>query len=58
MKKPVAAKPKKSVSPFSVRFDEDERAALEKAAKDDERSVGCIVRRATRDWLKAKGYLK
>ena len=44
--------------PLSVRFDQDIRAALEKAAKDDRRPVSHLVQKVMADWLKAGGYLK
>jgi hypothetical protein len=44
--------------PLSVGFDEDVRAALEKAAKDDRRPVSHLVQKVMADWLKANGYLK
>jgi hypothetical protein len=44
--------------PLSVRFDQDVRAALEKAAKDDRRPVSHLVQKIVADWLKKKGFLK
>jgi hypothetical protein len=47
-----------SVGPLSARFDQDERDALDQAAKADERSAPLIVRRVMRDRLKVQGFLK
>jgi hypothetical protein len=51
-------KPARAWSPLSVRFDQDVRAALEKAAKDDRRPVSHLVQKIVADWLKKKGFLK
>ena len=49
MKKPL---------PTSVRFPADVKAALEKAAADDTRSVSSMIEKVMTDWLKKNGYLK
>jgi hypothetical protein len=51
-------KPARVWPPLSVRFDQDVRAALEKAAKDDRRPVSHLVQKIVADWLKKKGFLK
>jgi hypothetical protein len=51
-------KPTRVWPPLSVRFDQDVRAALEKAAKDDRRPVSHLVQKVVADWLKKKGFLK
>jgi hypothetical protein len=54
-----AAKPKKEpMKLFSVRLDEDERAALEMAAKADDRPAAVLLRRIAKEWLKEHGFLK
>ena len=44
-------------SAISVRVDEELKDALEKAAKDDRRSMGSLVELVLSDWLKEHGYL-
>jgi hypothetical protein len=44
--------------PMSIRFDEDERMALARAALEDDRPAAVTVRRVVREWLKARGLLK
>jgi hypothetical protein len=51
-------KPAHIFPPLSVRFDQDVRAALEKAAKADMRPVSHLVQKIVADWLKASGFLK
>jgi hypothetical protein len=51
-------KPVRVWPPLSVRFDQDVRAALEKAAKDDRRPVSHLVQKIVADWLKKKGFFK
>jgi hypothetical protein len=50
----------KSAKPIatSIRFDPHVKAALEKAAKDDARSVSSLVQKTMMELLRAKGYLK
>ena len=43
---------------FSIRLSVEERKALEKAAKEEDRPMAYVARRAILDWLKEKGYLK
>jgi predicted transcriptional regulator len=43
---------------FSLRLSADERRALEKAAKVEDRPAAYIARRAILDWLKEKGFMK
>lgn len=46
-----------SPSPTSMRLAPEIKAALEKAAKDDGRSVSSMTDRILRAWLTEKGYL-
>ena len=43
--------------PTSVRLTPQTKAALERAAKDDDRSVSSLVERVVRGWLTERGYL-
>jgi hypothetical protein len=45
-------------APFSIRLEPAIRAALERAAKDDARTVSSLVQKIIADWLKARKYLK
>ena len=55
----MTKKPDKSPSVVTtMRFDPELKAALEKAAKDDGRSVSSLVMKILSDWLKEKGWLK
>jgi hypothetical protein len=51
--KPVLKPP-----PTSIRFEPHVKSALEKAAKEDSRSVTSLVTKLVVDFLKAEGYLK
>jgi hypothetical protein len=51
-------KPAEGWPPLSIRFDQDIRAAMEKAAKEDRRPVSQLVQKVMADWLKANGFLK
>ncbi len=51
-------KPAPMGSPLGFRVPDDVKAALEKAAEDDTRSVSSLALKIITDWLKAKGYLK
>jgi hypothetical protein len=44
--------------PVSFRLPEHVKAAAEKAAKDDTRSLSSLMEKVLTDFLKAKGYLK
>ncbi len=44
-------------APLSFRVEADLKAALEKAAKDDRRSVSSMTEKILEEWLKAKGYI-
>jgi len=46
------------LSPVSFRLPAAKKAALEKAAVDDTRSVSSMIEKILTDWLKANGYLK
>ena len=45
-------------SAISVRVPDDVKAAAEKAAQADSRSVASLVEKVLTEWLKAKGYLR
>lgn len=47
----------KSAVPTSFRMDADVKAALERAAADDQRSTTQMLQRILRAWLIEKGYL-
>jgi hypothetical protein len=42
----------------SIRFDPPVKAAIDKAAKSDKRSISSLVQKVMEEWLKAKGFLK
>jgi len=44
-------------NPLGVRVEPEIKAALERAAKADDRSVSSMVERILRAWLVEKGYL-
>lgn len=44
-------------NPLGFRVDPEVKTALEKAAKDDARSVSGMAEKILVDWLRAKGYL-
>jgi hypothetical protein len=44
--------------PISFRADAKTRAALEKAAEAESRSVSSVINIALNEWLKARGFLK
>ncbi len=46
------------LSALSFRIGEEVKAALEKAAADDDRSVSSLVERILKEWLREKGYLE
>ncbi|HWE18027.1 MAG TPA: hypothetical protein VG758_12725 [Hyphomicrobiaceae bacterium] len=48
----------RSTLPVSVRLPPEVKAAAEKAARDDLRSVSSLIEKALVEHLKAKGYLK
>jgi hypothetical protein len=43
---------------LGIRLDEKVRKALEKAAKEEQRTLSAMAQIALADWLKGKGYLK
>ena len=45
------------VQPTSVRLSPEVKAAAERAAKDDDRSVSSLVERILKAWLMERGYL-
>jgi hypothetical protein len=44
--------------PIGVRFDPDERAALERAAAADDRPISALCRKIVAEWLRRNGWLK
>ena len=44
--------------PLGVRLPDDIRAALEKLAKEDDRSVSYVVIKILREYLRARGLIK
>ena len=52
---PPAKKPRVVTT---VRLDAPVKAALEKAAKSDARSVSSLIQKVLSEWLKEKGFLK
>lgn len=42
---------------LGVRVHPETKAALERAAKDDMRSVSSLIEKILVEWLRAKGYL-
>jgi hypothetical protein len=40
-----------------MRLDPEIKAAIERAAKDDDRSVSSLVERILKEWLVRRGYL-
>lgn len=44
-------------NPLGVRVQAETKAAIEKAAKDDMRSVSSLIEKILAEWLKSKGYL-
>lgn len=55
MTTPEPHSPKKT--PLGVRFQPHEIAALEAAAKADDRPISALVRRVALEWLRAHGWL-
>jgi len=47
----------KSVT-LGLRLDQDLKAALERAAKADRRTVSNLVEKIIADWLKANGFVR
>jgi hypothetical protein len=43
---------------LGVRVQPDTKAALDKAAKDDLRSVSSLIEKILVEWLREKGYLR
>ena len=43
-------------APVSVRFEQETRAGLEKAAREDKRSLTSMLEKITSDWLREHGY--
>jgi hypothetical protein len=56
MGRPPSLEPKSL--PVSVRLTQDVKAAAERAAKEDVRSLSSFIEKLLTDHLKKKGYLK
>lgn len=44
--------------PIGIRFEPEERAALERAAAADDRTMAAMARKIITEWLKKAGHLK
>ena len=55
---PVKKKSLIKLEPISIRLLPSTKAALEKAARADERPVTAMAAKILSDWLKANGFLK
>lgn len=44
-------------NPLGFRVDPEVKAAIEKAAQADDRSVSSLIERILKDWLRRRGYL-
>lgn len=44
-------------NPLGVRVEPEVKEALERAAKEDDRSISSLVERILKQWLMEKGYL-
>jgi hypothetical protein len=53
-----AKPPEKKLTPLGARFTAIEKAALEKAARDDARPVAALMTKIICDWLRERKYLK
>lgn len=42
---------------LGIRLEPDEKAALERAAKSDQRSLSAMGRKIIADWLRSQGWL-
>jgi hypothetical protein len=47
----------RATTPTSMRLDPDVKAALGRAAEDDDRSVSSLIQRVLKAWLAEHGYL-
>ena len=56
--KPKPAAKDAGLVTLSIRVDPELKAALERAAVADDRSMASIIQRVLREWLKAKEFLK
>lgn len=45
------------LNPIGVRFDAETKAALERAAREDNRSLSSLIVLIVRGWLIGRGYL-
>lgn len=46
------------IKPLGVRMAPETKAALDRAAKEEVRSLSSLIEKILVDWLKARGYLK
>jgi predicted transcriptional regulator len=44
-------------TPISIRLEQETRDGLERAAREDKRTLNSMVEKALSDWLAEKGYL-
>ncbi len=54
----MSKKPTKPAVVTTIRFDPVVKAALEKAAKEDARTVSSLVQKVLSDWLKERKFLR
>lgn len=46
------------IAPIGIRLSADERAALDAAARSDDRSISSLARRIIAEWLRTNGFLR
>jgi hypothetical protein len=46
------------ITPVSFRFTAEKKAALEKAAAEDSRSMSSLIDKVLTEWLKSNSYIK
>jgi uncharacterized protein (DUF1778 family) len=46
------------LGPIGIRLEREERAALERAAAADDRSMSALARKIILEWLKKHGHMK
>jgi predicted transcriptional regulator len=58
MSQPTKPTPKRELKNLGIRFDEDVRDALDRAARADKRSASSLVELIVEAYLREKGFLK
>ena len=46
----------RKASPISVRLEQETRDGIERAAREDKRTLNSMIEKALSDWLKERGY--